>query len=152
MSESGLSCFISHLGDCIPWHVVCRRPSDVLETWIPQEVTLCTRQVIVHREGSGVQLFWLGPTWREDTEICTSGARWVPVRLVSRAVLVISAHLPHARQSVMSYRETLQEITCCLERFKSAFPRHHVVLGADSNTSLSGFEDGGDATVPLTKA
>ena len=23
MSESGLSCFISQLGDCIPWHVVC---------------------------------------------------------------------------------------------------------------------------------
>ena len=23
VSESGLSCFISQLGDCIPWHVVC---------------------------------------------------------------------------------------------------------------------------------
>ena len=41
-----------------------------------------------------------------------------------------------------------------LERFKSAFPRHNVVLGADCNVSLNGFEDGrfvGDATVPLTK-
>ena len=46
-------------------------------------------------------------------------------------------------QSVMSKRETLQEITCCLERFKSAFPRHNVVLGADCNVSLNGFEDGG---------
>ena len=69
-------------------------------------------------------------------------------------MLIISAHLPHARQSVLSYSETLQEITCCLERFKSAFLRHHVVLGADCNVSLNGFEDGrfvGDATVPLTK-
>ena len=35
------------------------------------------------------------------------------------------------------------------------FPRHHVVLGADLNVNLNGFEDGrfvGDATVPLTKA
>ena len=35
------------------------------------------------------------------------------------------------------------------------FPRHHVVLGADFNVNLNGFEDGrfvGDATVPLTKA
>ena len=74
--------------------------------------------------------------------------------MVSLAALIISAHLPHARQSVMSYRETLQEITCCLERFKSAFPRHHVVLGADCNVSLNGFENFrfvGDATVPLTK-
>ena len=55
----------------------------------------------------------------------------VAVRLVSRAVLVISAQLPHARQSVLSNRETLQEITCCLDRFKSAFPRQNVVLGAD---------------------
>ena len=73
---------------------------------------------------------------------------------MSHAALIISAHLPHARQSVMSYRETLQEITCCLERFKSAFPRHHVVLGADCNGSLNGFEDFrfvGDATVALTK-
>ena len=64
-------------------------------------------------------------------------------------MLIISAHLPHARQSVLSCRETLQKITCCLERFKSAFPQHHVVLGADANTSLNGFEDGrfvGDAT------
>ena len=70
--------------------------------------------------------------------------------MLSHDVLIISAHLPHARQSVMSYRETLQEITCCLERFKSAFPRHHVVLGADCNVSLNVFEDGrvvGDATV-----
>ena len=56
----------------------------------------------------------------EDTEIFASGVRWVAVRLLSHAVL-ISAHLPHARQSVLSYRETLQEITCCLERFKSVF-------------------------------
>ena len=42
-----------------------------------------------------------------------------------------------------------------LNVFKSAFPRHNVVLGADCNVSLNGFEDGrfvGDATVPLTKA
>ena len=90
----------------------------------------------------------------EDTEIYASGARWVAVRVLPHAVLIISAHLPHARQSVVSYRETVQEITSCLERFKSAFPRHHVVLGADCNVSLNGFEDGrfvGDATVPLTK-
>ena len=90
----------------------------------------------------------------EDTEIYASGVRWVAVRVLSHAVLIISAHLPHARQSVVSYRETLHEITCCLEHFKSAFPRHHVVLGADCNVSLNGFEDGrfvGDATVPLTK-
>ena len=74
--------------------------------------------------------------------------------MLSHAVLIISAHLPHARQSVMSYRETLQEITCCLERFKSASLRHHVVLGDDCNVGLNGFEDGrfvGDATVLLTK-
>ena len=91
----------------------------------------------------------------EDTEIYASGARWVAVRVLSHAVLIISAHLPHARQSVMSCRETLQEIKCCFERFKSAFPRHHVVLGADANVSLNGFEDGrfvGDAAVPLTNA
>ena len=38
---------------------------------------------------------------------------------------------------------------------KASFPRHHVVLGADANVSLNGFEDGrfaGDVTVPLTKA
>ena len=51
-------------------------------------------------------------------------------------MLIISAHLPHARQSVLSYRETLQEIKCCRERFKSAFPRHRVVFGADANTGL----------------
>ena len=50
--------------------------------------------------------------FREDTEIHASGVRWVAVRVLSHAVLIISAHLPHARQSVMSYRETLQEITC----------------------------------------
>ena len=82
------------------------------------------------------------------------GRHGVAVRVLSHAVLIISAHLPHARQSVLSYRETLQEITCCLERFKSVFPRHHVVLVADCNVSLNGFEDGrfvGDATVPLRK-
>ena len=45
--------------------------------------------------------------------------------------------------------------SCCLERCKSAFPRHLVVLGADCNVRLHGFEDGrfvGNATVPLTKA
>ena len=47
--------------------------------------------------------------------------------------------------------EALQEITCCLARFKSAFLRHHVVLGADANASLIGFEVG-NAAVPLTKA
>ena len=107
----------------------------------------CTRQVIVHREGFGVQLFWSGSAWGRT--------RRSTVRLLSHAVLIISAHPPHARQSVLSCRETLQEITCCVERFKSAFPRHHVVLGADANASLNGFEDGrfvGDATVPLKKA
>ena len=69
----------------------------------------------------------------EDTEIYASGVRWVAVRVLSHAVLIISAH---ARQSVLSYSETLQEITCCLERFKSAFPRHHVVLGAYCNVSF----------------
>ena len=91
----------------------------------------------------------------EGTEIYASGVRWVAVRWLSHAVLIISAHLPHARQSVLSYRETLREITCCLERFKSAFPRHHVELGADCNVSLNGLEDGrfvGGAAVPLTKA
>ena len=91
----------------------------------------------------------------EDTEIYASGVRWVAVRVLLHAVLIISAHLPDARQSVMSSKETLQEITCCLERFKSACPRHHVVLGADANVSLNGFGDGrfvGDATVPVTKA
>ena len=90
----------------------------------------------------------------EDTEIYASGVRWVAVRVLSHAVLIISAHLPHARQSVMSCREMVQEITCCRERFKSAFPRHHVVLGAHCIVSLNGFEDGrfvGDAAVPLTK-
>ena len=85
----------------------------------------------------------------ENTEIYASVVRWVAVRVFSHAVLIISAHLPHARQSVLSYRETLQEVTCCLERFKSAFPRRHVVLGADCNVSLNGFEGGrfvGDAT------
>ena len=90
----------------------------------------------------------------DDREIYASRVRWVAVRVLSHAVLIISAHLPHARQSAMSLWETLQEITCCLGRPKSAFPRHHVVLGADCNVSLNGFEDGrfvGDATVPLTK-
>ena len=117
---------------------------------------LCTRHVIVHRErGPLSSCFGQRSTWEEDTEIYTSGVRWVAVRLLSRAMLIISAHLPHARQSVLSYRETLQEITCCLDRFKSAFPRHHVLLGANANISLNGFEDGrfvGDATVLLTKA
>ena len=56
--ESGLTCFISQLGTASPgmW-CVCRKPSIVSKTWISQEVTLCTRQVIVHREGSDVQLF-----------------------------------------------------------------------------------------------
>ena len=88
-------------------------------------------------------------------EIYASGVRWVAVRFLSRASWVVSAHMPHARQSVLSFSETLQEITCCLDHFKAAFPRHHVVLGADANISLNGFEDGrfvGDATVPLTKA
>ena len=50
---------------------------------------------------------------------------------------------------------TLQKITCRLERFKSTFLQHHVVLGADCNVSLDGFENArfvGDATVTLTKA
>ena len=57
-------------------------------------------------------------------------------------------------RALCPFGETLQEITSCLERFKSAFPSHHVVLGADCNVSLKGFEDGrfvGDATVLLTK-
>ena len=41
----------------------------------------------------------------EDTEIYASGVRWVAVRVLSQAMLIISAHLPHARQSVLSYRE-----------------------------------------------
>ena len=114
----------------------------------------CTRQVIVHGKGFRVPAVLVRAELGEDTEIYASGVRWVAVRVLSHAVLIISAHLPHARQSVMSYSETLQEITCGLERFKSAFPRHHVVLGADCNVSLNGFEDGrfvGDATSPLTK-
>ena len=98
----------------------------------------CKRQVIVHREGFRVPAVLVRADLGEDTEICASGVRWVAVRVLLHAVLIISAHLPHARQSVMSKRETLQEITCCLERFKSAFPRHNVVLGADCNASLNG--------------
>ena len=91
----------------------------------------------------------------EDTEIYASGARWVAVRVLSHAVLIISTHLPNARQSVLSFWEMIQEITSCLERFKSAFPRHNVVFGADCNVSLNGFEDGrfvGDATVPFNES
>ena len=107
------------------------------------------------QRGSRVPAVLVRADMGEDTEIHASGVRWVAVRLLSHAVLIISAHLPHARQSVLSYRETLREVTCCHARFKSAFPRHHVVLGADCNVSLNVFEDGrsvGDATVPLTKA
>ena len=43
----------------------------------------------------------------EDTEIYASDVRWVAERVMSHAVLIISAHLPHARQSVMSSWETL---------------------------------------------
>ena len=130
---------MSQLGDCISWHVVCLQEAfNRLENLdIPggHVVFQCTTVLV-----------------RADMEV---GVRWVAVRVLSRAMLIISAHLPHARQSVLSYRETLQEITCCLERFKSAFPLHHVVLGADANASLNGFEDGrfaGNATVPLAKA
>ena len=97
----------------------------------------------------------VGADVAEDTGILASGVRWVAVRFLSRATLVVNAHMLHARQSVLSYRETLQEISCCHNRFKAVFPRHHVVLGADANISLNGFGDGrfvGDATVPLTKA
>ena len=81
----------------------------------------------------------------EDTDFCVWGSLG-GVRFLSRATLVVSAHKPHARQRVLSSRETLQEITYCLNRF---------VLGANANISLNGFEGGrfvGDATVPLTKA
>ena len=155
MSESGLSCFISQLGDCIPWHVVCLQEGfkrlENLE--MPGGPVVYTPSHHPQR-GFRVPAVLVRADLGEDTEIYASGVRWVAVRVLSHAVLIISAHLPHARQSVMSYRETLQEITSCLERFKSAFPRHHVVLGTDCNVSLNGFEDGrfvGGATVPLTK-
>ena len=67
----------------------------------------------VHREGFQVPAVLVRADLGEDTEIYASGVRWVAVRVLSHAVLIISAHLPHARQSVVSCRETLQEITCC---------------------------------------
>ena len=144
VSESGLSCFISQFGDCIPWHVVCLQ-----EAFKRHENLEIPGGHVVYTPSHRPQRGFRAP------EIYASGVRWVAVRVLSHAVLIISAHLPHARQSVMSFREMLQEITCCLERFKSAFPRHNVVLGADCIVSLNGFEDGrfvGDATVPLAES
>ena len=93
---------------------------------------MCTRHLIVHREVSVVQMSWLGPTWGRTLRFLRLGfAGWLSV-----------------------YRETLQEITCCLNHVEAIFPRHHAVLGADAKISLNGFEDGrfvGDATVPKRK-
>ena len=114
----------------------------------------CTRQVIVHREGSGLPAVLVRAELGEDTEIYASGVRWVAVRVLSHAVLIISAHLPHARQSVMSYRERSKRSRVALNVSSLLFLGTNVVLGADCNVSLNGFEDGrfvGDAAVPLTK-
>ena len=156
VSESGLSCFISQMVVASPgtW-CVCRKPSNVSENLaIPGGHVVYTPS---HHPQRGFQV--PAVLVRAELERRHGDLRflvyvWVAVTVLSHAVLIISAHLPHERQSVMSCRETLQEITSCLERYKSAFPRHHVVLGADCNASLNGFEDGrfvGDATVPLTK-
>ena len=98
MSESGLSCFISQLGDCIPWHVVCSQEAfkrlENLE--IPGGHVVYTPS---HRPQRGfrVPAVLVRAELGEDTEIYASGVRWVAVRVLSYAVLVISAHLPHAR-------------------------------------------------------
>ena len=106
VSESGLSCFISQLGDCIPWHVVCLQEAfkrlENLE--IPGGHVVYTPS---HRPQRGfrVPAVLVRADMGEDTEIYASGVRWVAVRVLSHAVLIISAHLPYARQSVMSCRK-----------------------------------------------
>ena len=60
VTESSLSCFISQLRDCIPWHVVCLQEAfkrlENLDT--PGGDIVYTPS---HRPRS--QLSWLGPTW-----------------------------------------------------------------------------------------
>ena len=70
---------------------VCRKPSNVSETWISQEVTLLYTPSHRPHIGFGCPAVLVRADMEEDTEIYASGVRWVAVRLVSRAVLVIGA-------------------------------------------------------------
>ena len=82
MSESGLSCFISQLGVCIPWHVVCLQEAfkrlENLE--IPGGRVVYTPS---HRPQRGfrVPAVLVRADMGEDTEIYASAVRWVAVRV-----------------------------------------------------------------------
>ena len=58
--------------------------------------------------------------------------------------------MPHGKQSVIAYRETMLEISMCLDQHL-----HTTALwGVDANVSMRGFEDGrfvGLATLSLKK-
>ena len=79
----------------------------------------------------------------EDTEIIDSGIRWLAVRFKTLKTLVVCALVPHGKQSVVAYRQTMHEFSLCLDRFfKQGSTHHSAVMGAGANVSLCGFVDG----------
>ena len=98
VSESGLSCFISQLGDCMAWHMVCLQ-----EAFKRLESLAIPGGHVVYTPSHRPQRAFRVPAvlvraeLGEDTEIYASDVRWVAVRVLSHAMLIISAHLPHAR-------------------------------------------------------
>ena len=132
---------------------VCRRPSNVLVPWTSQEVMWCTRQVIVHRGFRCPAVLGRADKGGRHGDLrfwCTLGGCQVVV-----ARCVDHQHTPAACTAERSVGKRSKRSRVALNVSSLLFTRHHVVLGADANTSLSGFEDGrfvGDVTVPLTKA
>ena len=86
MSESGLSCFVSRLGDCIPWHAVCLQEAfkrlEILG--IPEGHVVYTPPHRPHR-GFRVPAVLVRIDVGEDTEVYASGVRCVAVRFASHA-------------------------------------------------------------------
>lgn len=52
-------------------------------------------------------------------------------------MLLISAHLPHKRRTLLELETTLEEIQAVI----AAHPNHKVVLGVDASTKLNGTVD-----------
>jgi hypothetical protein len=64
------------------------------------------------------------------------GSRWVAVDFQGE-MLLISAHLPHKRRTLLEFETTMEEIQALI----AAHPNHKVVLGMDANTKLNGTID-----------
>ncbi|CAE8637304.1 unnamed protein product [Polarella glacialis] len=74
--------------------------------------------------------------WTGEVRMAGGGSRWVAVDFQGE-MLLISAHLPCKRRTLLELETTLEEIQAVI----AAHPEHKVVLGVDANTKLNGTVD-----------